>query len=121
MFTIIISFLYRLWFFNRQLLQNIYNLALKGWTWLVALIVVIMGCWKKLIDSIYMLFQQLIDALAGLVMPEHSVTQSVGDFFSVINHFFPLEEMFALMTLLSATWLIMLLYRTIKSWIPTLD
>ena len=59
---------------------------------------------------------------AGLTAPNHQPDFSgVSEFLSVANHFFPVAEMFALLTVISITWLIMISYRLVKSWIPTLS
>lgn len=50
-----------------------------------------------------------------------NVSADIIHILSIGNTFFPLEEMFVMLITLSILWLSMIMYRFIKSWIPTVN
>jgi hypothetical protein len=122
MFSAIGAFFLGLWNALKALVQTIWNVVQQGWTWAVGLIVIIVGCVTEVVTAINNLLSEAVGALSSLVMPQSNVSASgVGNFLAVANHFFPVEEMFALMTAISVVWVIAISYRLIKSWLPTLS
>jgi hypothetical protein len=121
MFNAIGWLLNSIWTALRSIIQGIWNIVLQGWTWAVGLIVVICTVVTDVVNTIASMLESLATALSSLTLPDSNVVGSVGDCLAVANYFFPVEEMFAGLVLISATWIIMLVYRVIKSWIPTLS
>jgi hypothetical protein len=122
MFSGLVAFFVSLWNGIKAIWQGTWNVIMRGWTWAVGLIVIIVGCVTKIVNAFCDLLESVATSVAGLTAPNHAPDFSgVSEFLAVANHFFPVAEGFALLTLLSVTWLIMLSYRLVKSWIPTLS
>jgi hypothetical protein len=122
MFSGLVAFFVSLWNGIKSIWQGTWNIIMQGWAWAVGLIVIIVGCVTKIVNAFCDLLESVATSIAGLTAPNHTPDFSgVSEFLAVANHFFPVAEGFALLTLLSVTWLIMLSYRLVKSWIPTLS
>jgi hypothetical protein len=122
MFSGLVAFFVSLWNGIKAIWQGTWNVITQGWTWAVGLIVIIVGCVTQVVNAFCNVLENVATSVAGLTAPNHAPDFSgVGEFLAVANHFFPVAEGFALLAVLSITWLVMLSYRLIKSWIPTLS
>ncbi len=122
MFSGLVAFFVSLWNGIKAIWQGTWNIITRGWTWAVGLIVIIVGCVTQVVNAFCDLLENVATSVAGLTAPNHTPDFSgVSEFLSVANHFFPVAEGFALLAVLSITWLVMLSYRLVKSWIPTLS
>jgi len=117
----LMQFLARLWQGWKDVLGTLWDFALKGYTWLVGLFWIAVCAIVGLVDSVKVMIDGLIESLATLVMPDPHATQAVTHYLEVANTFFPVEEGFAILLGLCTVWGVALLYRFVKSWIPTLD
>ena len=122
MFDAIGAFFNALWSACKGIWQSVWDILVKGWTWAVGLIVLIVGCVTQVVNAMADLLENVAAEVGSLTAPDHHPDFSAAtDFLATANHFFPVQETFALMMLLSVTWLIMLSYRLVKSWLPTLS
>ncbi len=122
MFSGLVAFFVSLWNGIKAIWQGTWNVIMQGWTWAVGLIVMIVGCVTQVVNAFCNVLENVATSVAGLTAPNHTPDFSgVSEFLAVANHFFPVAEGFALLVVLSITWLVMLSYRLIKSWIPTLS
>lgn len=86
---------------------------------LIAPVVAFFGLIFELIGLVENYFNAMIDQ-AALVSDQGS-SLGVGTYLGLANHFFPLDLIFEYSTVLIALWLLSLVYRAIKSFIPTLS
>jgi hypothetical protein len=108
-----------IWEGFKSVLKICWDFGVKGWTWIVGIIwMFVMGV-STFITAITDMVTTLISKLAGLVLPSSNVVQNVSDWLSVGNTFAPVVEGFVVLTALSVLWASCLVYRFIKSWIPT--
>jgi hypothetical protein len=122
MFSGLVAFFVSLWNGIKAIWQGTWNVIMQGWTWAVGLIVIIVGCVTQVVNAFCNVLENVATSVAGLTAPSHTPDFSgVSEFLAVANHFFPVAEGFALLVVLSITWLVMLSYRLVKSWIPTLS
>jgi|ERR1700736_2024391 hypothetical protein len=122
MFSGLVAFFVSLWNGIKSIWQGTWNIITRGWTWAVGLIVIIVGCVTQVVNAFCDLLESVATSVAGLTAPNHTPDFSgVSEFLAVANHFFPVAEGFALLTLMSVTWLVMISYRLVKSWLPTLS
>ncbi|MBI2517112.1 MAG: hypothetical protein HYV95_09370 [Opitutae bacterium] len=56
----------------------------------------------------------------GMIVPQANLAL-LDQYHAGINHFFPLNETVGLATSLFGVWVICVLYRLIKSWVPTVS
>jgi hypothetical protein len=122
MFSGLSAFFESLWNAIKAIWQGVWDIIARGWTWAVGLIVIIVGCVAQVVNALCDLLENLATSIAGLTAPNHIPEFSgVSEFLAVANHFFPVSEMFALLIVMSITWLVAMSYRLIKSLIPTLS
>lgn len=121
MFTSVLNFFAGLWDVAKSIAQGAWNVVLAGWTWAVGVVVMLFGLVSFVVERISSAVTELVGLFASLTVPDPNASQSVGDWLAVGNTFFPLQEMFSMLVLLSATWITVMTYRLIKSWIPTLS
>src|ERR1700752_515568 len=120
MFSGLVAFFVSLWNGIKAIWQGTWNVIMQGWTWAVGLIVIIVGCVTQVVNAFCNVLENVATSVAGLTAPSHTPDFSgVGEFLAVANHFFPVAEGFALLAVASVTWLIMISYRLVKSWLPT--
>jgi hypothetical protein len=118
----LIAFIGAVWSALKAIIQGTWDIIQRGWTWAVGLIVIIVGCVTQVVNAFSELLENVASSVAGLTAPNHAPDFSaLSEFLAVANHFFPVAEMFGLLTVLSITWLIMISYRLVKSWLPTLS
>lgn len=108
-----------IWDGGKSILKTTWDFMLRGWGWWVGLFWVFVSATVTLISSVKAGIDILIVKLGEIVLPVSNVVQSVGDWLSIANTFAPITEGFVVLVGLSTLWLTMLLYRFIKSWIPT--
>ncbi len=109
------------WAAFKRLIHAMWHFAMQGWTWLVGLVVILVTAVSSLVNSVLGLFQLLIEKLAAITAPQSTITQSVGDWLTIANTIAPVQEAFGSAVLLSTLWAAMLVYRFIKSWVPTVS
>jgi hypothetical protein len=109
------------WEAGKTIVKTCWDFCLTGWTFFVALILVVVTAVTTLITSVLDLLTTLLSKLAAITVPNSNVSQSVGDWLSVANTFAPVQEGFGLLIVVSTLWVAMLIYRFIKSWIPTVS
>ena len=104
----------------KTLLAKLFSMAF-------AQIFIVVGLVKVLIMSVSGVVNKAYNAMAGFVnspvvdgngLPSQSTFM---DYLAVANTIFPLTELFAYMVLITAFWLGAVIYRFIKSWIPTVS
>ncbi|MFA5262714.1 MAG: hypothetical protein WC378_02745 [Opitutaceae bacterium] len=61
-----------------------------------------------------------VKGVMGAIVPASNM-DLIDQYLAGINHFFPLTETVGFATTLFGVWVICLLYRLIKSWIPTVS
>lgn len=83
-------------------------LLVAGWVW---------TCLTYVVDSL----GDVVNAVAGIVMPGLSAGGNLTNIFGICNYFLPLQEVFAYIVLYAALLAALTVYRVIKSWIPTLS
>lgn len=73
----------------------------------------------RLVASLESRFNELISA--GTNAAGDAIEFTTGTFIGIANRFVPLDVMFTYCVALLSLWLVALVYRTIKSFIPTLS
>ncbi len=109
------------WEAGKTVVKTCWDFCLTGWTWLVALILLAVTAVTALLSSVLDLLTTTLSQLAEITVPNSNVSQNVGDWLSVANTFAPVQEGFGLLIVLSTLWIAMLIYRFVKSWIPTVN
>ena len=87
---------------------------------LLAPVVGFFGMILKLIVTVETYFNGLIDQ-ATVAAGDGAATLGAGTMMGIGNHFVPLDTMFGYCTILVSLWLVSLVYRAIKSFVPTLS
>jgi hypothetical protein len=110
-----------IWNAWKALLKTMWDFALQGWTWIVGIIMVCITAISALVDSVMEICTTMAEKFTAVVAPNSDASQSVGDWLTIANGFAPVQEAFGIIVALSALWVLMLTYRLIKSFIPTLS
>jgi hypothetical protein len=117
---VLIPFL-AMWFLGyKGIFQSLWNFATAAWTWLVGLVIAVVMAVVHVVQWIGDLILDLLGRITSMALPSGNAVQSVGDWFQLANGFFPVTEGFVAIVFLSGIWLVCLVYRLIKSYIPTL-
>ncbi len=72
------------------------------------------------ISSLGLTIISSVKGAMGSIVPSSNMSL-IDSHLSSINHFFPLSETVGFATTLFVVWVICLLYRLVKSWIPTVS
>lgn len=96
--------------------------------WLFGIVIAATGIAKAIYTFIILMLDRAFTSLGELAGAvggiENDFSAPVGlvlDALRFTNYFFPLEEMFAFAAALVALWVLGMLYRLVKSWIPSLS
>lgn len=114
MFTAVLNFFAGLWDIAKGIFQGIWNYIRGGYVWLVGIVLAIITALVSFVHWITDIVGIVTDKVASIVMPSTNASQSVGDMLSVINYFFPLQEMFVIIIAVCTLWMAMLFLRFIK-------
>lgn len=117
----LMTFLSGAWETMKATWKTLWDFMQRGWLWLTGIIWAFALAIANLVTWVKEQIQTLIDKLAEIVLPSADVQQSVGDFLEVMDIIVPIPEGFVVLSALCVLWLAMLVYRFIKSWIPTVN
>ena len=127
MFTSLINWFESLWTAFVTLTQTIWNYCQKGYFWVVGVMVAFLAVTHQVTTFIYTAILGGLNAAAQMSDALHNthtmsaVAQHALTWLQIANTFFPVEEGFTLITTYSLVLTICIIYRLIKSWIPTLS
>jgi len=123
MFTTLIQWLAWLWDTVKAIWQGMWNFVKAYWKWGVGVVYAVVAIQDTILKFVHEQLTVLFDAMSTLTAGEGNLSSHnlVGDIFEIGNTFFPLNETVALAEAWSLIVLAGLLYRLIKSWIPTLS
>ena len=124
MFNSIINALEALWDAFVYVLQTTWNYVQAGYVWMIGAVYAFILVSKEVGDFVGVLVVDISSATGALsVSPGNGVsgyiTSPVGQALATANTFFPVQEVFVLLSAYTVVLLNMMLYRFIKSWIPT--
>jgi hypothetical protein len=108
-----------IWEGFKTVLKTCWDFGIKGWSWLVGLIWMVIMAASTFIGAVTDMITTMISKITSWVLPSGNVVQNVSDWLSIGNTFAPVTEGFVVITALSVLWASCLVYRFIKSWIPT--
>jgi len=94
--------------------QAVIDAVLRVWAWFRDLM---WGFLKPLFLAVY----NAVDAVGAWLSAGAERLGFVADYFAFANAWVPVDVFFQLIAAYSALWLAWLVYRTVKSWIPTLS
>jgi hypothetical protein len=120
MFTSLLQFFDALWKTGLGIFQTIWDWTKFAYVWIIGLVLAFLTIGGRVTDFVWSQVQVIFGIITGANMPNGNLVGSAtGNLLNIANIFFPVAEMFTLMTALTVTMLSMMLYRLIKSWIPT--
>jgi len=102
---------------------NFFGKLVTKWGSVVGVILIsIFALIRWVVDYISSTIVSIVAHFAALIedQPGSPDFSAVADILTGINTFIPLNEIFALLVLLGGTWILAVVYRLVKSWIPTL-
>jgi hypothetical protein len=90
---------------------------------IVTLLLLPMVSFFVLINSLIVAVETHFNVMIALATDAtgQATTLTLGTMFGIANYFVPLDLIFVYCALLTPLWLSSMLYRTIKSWIPTVS
>jgi hypothetical protein len=98
------------------------------WLWVLSLLAILFAPVLWILDLIIefqnLMITQLnsiLTKVTGLMQAVWSAVGALGYPLGLANAFIPVTEIFAALTFLFVLWVLGLLYRLIKSWIPTVS
>jgi hypothetical protein len=122
MFTTLIDWLERLWEAVLAVFQTVWDWTKYGYVWLVGLVLAFVTVTQQVVVTVGQFVSDLATTLGSLTLSTSpGSTGAFSDWLAVGNTIFPVQEGFTLMAALSVTWLACIVYRFIKSWIPTVN
>lgn len=102
------------WLSFNGLLKWAHDALVAAWDWvwntLVAVSGAIWSAFSTAVSGVHAMFSYCYEHL-GVVRP----------YFNYVNAWFPLDLFFTLVAIYSAFWLGLVVYRSIKKWIPTVS
>jgi hypothetical protein len=98
------------------LLEKLKELAVWLGGWLVKVVMWFLGLMSGLGET---MLEGIRTGLASVVPA--SYLNALDGYLAGINYFFPLTELMGMLGALFALWVVCLLYRLVKSWIPTVS
>jgi len=125
MFTTLINWFIGLWTAIKNIWQLVWNFIRQSWLWLVGVIVGFIAITDKMIDFVTDAITMAVEGYDAMQMPTganpEAVSGPLGGVFTIANTFFPLSEMVTLVSAMAVLMLAVMLYRFVKSWIPTVS
>jgi len=121
MFDTLIAALESMWDALIDTINGIWEYLKTGYTWVLGLLVGLTVWVKAIMDVVYDLLAQLVEAIGNLVVPDGHISGAPSSLLEVANTFSPIVEGFVILMALAALWAAAIVYRTIKSWLPTLS
>jgi hypothetical protein len=110
-----------IWEGFKTVLKTTWDFGVKGWSWIIGIIwMFVMGV-STFVGAVTDMVTTMISKITSWVLPSTSVVQNVSDWLSIANTFAPITEGFVVLSALSVLWASGLVYRFLKSWVPTLS
>jgi hypothetical protein len=122
LFTKPLRFIDALWKTGLGIFQTFFDWLKFGYVWIVGLILAVLAIGGRVTEFMWAQLQVAFDLIVNVGVSKHDLAQTAaGNLLDIANIFFPVAEIFTLLTALSATMLSMMVYRLIKSWIPSVN
>lgn len=122
MFTKLLEWLSKTWDVLWGIVQTGWDWAKSGWFWVIGVVLGFIAITDKVTMFIWQQLQTISSMIVGFSTSNGNLSSNGNvDALIVANTFFPVAELFTLLSALSLVMLAGLVYRFIKSWIPTVN
>ena len=112
-----------MWTGCKAIWQNVWNYIRVGWLWVVGTIVGFIAISEHVTAWVLTGVMRLSESIGRLSVdgldPGSHVATSLSSLFVIANTFFPVTELFTLLSALSLVALSAAIYTFLKSWVPT--
>lgn len=115
----LIAFFVGLWNGVKLLFNTVWTWTHNVWAWLLLITVGTWNILNKIGDGIVWLFGQ-IPTLGDFLSGHGALSGYSLSALGYANYVFPLDSLLGAVAVYASAWIVALVYRVIKSWIPTL-
>jgi hypothetical protein len=122
MFDRVINYLHMLWGALKGILQGTWNIIRDRWAFLVGLFMALAAITESVVGFVCDTFVYALEAIGILSnsMPgDKGIPPGIIDALNFANVIFPLQESFTMTTILMVVMQVSMVYRLIKSYLPS--